>query len=191
MGQLFHTNDRGKLNPRVMKTRQEVEVEFGPITPLMWNTIVAQVQIEVKRKYREQIEGAAVTPTQNSVLEVIVKKHAKGNSAANKLFLKADREEWSQGEVPPSYASFVRDGITQIDSSDFMKAFLKIRRTELMVSFQWTSTQVLLRTLWTKVKEFRARPFAQNANEGCVNCGQAAEHIVHMMFECQLMQGVL
>ena len=191
VGQLFHINDRGKINPGRMKTRQEVEVEFGPITPLMWNTLVAQVQIEVKRKYREQIEGAAVTPTQNSVLEAIVKKHAKGNSAANKLFLKADREEWSQGEVPPSYASFIRDGITQIDSSDFMKAFLKIRRTELMASFQWTSTQVLLRTLWTKVKEFRARPFAQNANEACVNCGQAAEHIVHMMFECQLMQGVL
>ena len=27
-------------------------------------------------------------------------------------------------------------------------------------TFQWTSTQVLLRTLWTKVKELKARPFA-------------------------------
>ena len=72
-----------------------------------------------------------------------------------------------------------------------MNAFLKIRKTELMASFQWTSTQVLLRTLWTKVKEFKARPLAQNANDRCVNCGQAAEHIVHIMFECPLMQGVL
>ena len=191
VGQLFHTNERGQINPRRMKTMQEIGAEFGPITPMMWNTLVAQVQIEVKRKYREQIEGALVTPTQNTVLEAIVKKHAKGNSAANKLFLKADREEWTQGEVPPSYATFVRDGITQIDSADFMKAFLKIRKTELMASFQWTSTQVLLRTLWTKVKELRARPLAQNADDLCVNCRQAAEHIVHMMFECPLMQEVL
>ena len=191
VGQLFHTNERGQINTRRLKTRQEIETEFGPIDQLMWNTLVAQVQVEVMRKYRMQIEGMAVTPTQSTVLEAIVKKYAKGNSAANKLFLKADREEWSQGEVPPSYATFIRDGITQIESSDFMNAFLKIRKTELMASFQWTSTQVLLRTLWTKVKEFKARPLAQNANDRCVNCGQAAEHIVHMMFECPLMQGVL
>ena len=28
-------------------------------------------------------------------------------------------------------------------------------------------------------------------NDRCVNCWQAAERIVHMMFECPLMQGVL
>ena len=32
---------------------------------------------------------------------------------------------------------------------------------------------------------------AQNADDLCVNCRQAAEHIVHMMFECPLMQEVL
>ena len=48
--------------------------------------------------------------------------------------------------------------------------------------------QVLLRTLWTRVKERRARP---GVNASCLNCGQADEHTVHMLFECQLMRGML
>ena len=190
VGQLFHVNDRGQIDPRRMKTYQEIDAQYNCMSILMWNSLVTQVQ-EIKRRYRQQVENVPVMATQVTPLEAIVKKYAKGNSAANKLFLKADREEWAQGEVPPSYATYVRDGITQIDSGEFMQAFVKIRKSELMASFQWTSTQVLLRTLWTKVKELKARPFAQNGDDRCVNCGQAAEHTVHMLYECTLTQGVI
>ena len=58
---------------------------------------------------------------------------------------------------------------------------------------QWTSLQVLLRTLWTNVKEANTArnivtptPIHQN----CSNCHIHPEHTVHLLFECHIAQEV-
>ena len=76
-----------------------------------------------------------------------------------------------------------------VDKYDFMEAFVKVRITELTPSIQWTSTQILLRTLWTKVKESNSR--RGNVDNRCLNCGNAPEHTKHLFFECELIRGIM
>ena len=191
VGQLFHINQQGQINSERMKTRQEVQAEFNCIAnPMMWNVLVSEVN-KIKRKYSQRRPARAVRPGTETVLERIVRKHAKGNSAANRLFLSAERKEWSHRDVPRSYQTYKDEGITQIEAKEFMEAFEQVRKSELLASFQWTSTQILLRTLWTRVKESRARPYAALGDDRCVNCLMGPEHTAHLMFDCVLAQGVL
>ena len=75
------------------------------------------------------------------------------------MILASERQGWTHGEVPRSYWSYTtRDGVTDIDSGSFMSAFDIVMNSELKPSIKWTSMQVLLRTLWTRVKERNARP---------------------------------
>ena len=103
------------------------------------------------------------------------------------LKLGPQREQWPEGEVPPSHRTYTRDGITQMNENSFMAAFTSVYKSELLPSFKWTSLQILLRTLWTKVKESRSR----GGDDLCVNCGQQPEHTIHMMHQCNLATGVL
>ena len=140
-----------------------------------------------KRRFRHTINNELALQTDQSALESVVLRYAKGCSAANRLLLRADREQWPQGEVPPSHRTYTRDGITQIDQESFMKAFKSVYKSELLPSIKWTSLQVLIRTLWTKVKESRDR----GGDDRCVNCGLEAEHTTHMLFHCNLAMGAL
>ena len=191
VGQLFHTNQQGQINTGMMKTRQEVQTEFNCFANLMmWNVLVVEVN-KIKRNYMQRRAATAMRPGVETVLEKIVGKHAKGNSAANRIFLSAERKEWTHKDVPKSYKTYKDDGITQIEAKEFMEAFEQVRKTELLASFQWTSTQILLRTLWTRVKESRARPYAALGDDRCVNCLMAPEHTAHLMYDCVIAQGVL
>ena len=120
VGQLLHTNRQGFIDPLRMKTWQEVQAEFNCIDDqMMWNVLVTEVN-KIKRKYAQWIQTVPVRPGTETVLEKVVHKHAKGNSAANRLFLKAERKEWSHREVPKSYQTYRNDGITLIEAKEFM-----------------------------------------------------------------------
>ena len=104
-----------------------------------------------------------------TILESIVWKYWKGNSIVTRMILADERQRWALGEVPRSHWTYTtRDGISDIDSGSFMAAFDTVMNSELKPSIKWTSMQVLLRTLWIRVKERNARP---GVNASCLNCG--------------------
>ena len=120
-------------------------------------------------------------------MKSIITKYKKGCSAANDLFLRADRLEWPQGEVPPSHKIYTDAWITQISKEEFMGAFVNVYKSALPPNIKWTSLQVLLRTLWTQLKESSAR----DGDDRCLNCLQDPEHIAHVMFHCVVAHGTL
>ena len=63
--------------------------------------------------------------------------------------LEDERSSWIDG-APRSYRTYRADGFV-VEIHDFRDAFEKVRKTHLTPSIQWTSIQILLRTLWTKV----------------------------------------
>ena len=171
IGQLFKTNREGFITRTAMKTHEEVNQEFrNNVNPMLWTSIIGLVN-NIKRKFRQAINTVPVRRTNQTALDSIVHQYTKGCSAANRLLLHADREQWPQGEVPPSHRTYRRDGVTQIDEASFMEAFISVYKSVLLPSIKWTSLQVLLRTLWTKVKESRSR----DGDDLCVNCGQLSE----------------
>ena len=187
IGQLFKTNEAGHIMPNSMKSYQELQDDYYMHTDV-WNSIKSYAS-EIKRKYATRVQQGTARVESRTILESIVWKYQKGCSIVTKMILADERQSWTHGEVPRSYWTYTtRDGVTDIDSGAFMAAFDTVMNSELKPSIRWTSMQVLLRTLWTRVKERRARP---GVNASCLNCGQADEHTVHMLFECQLMRGML
>ena len=186
VGQLFKVNNTGFIIRTAMKTHEEVNQQFRNVHPMLWTSIVGLVN-SLKRKFRQAINTIPVRQTNQTALESVIFQYSKGCSAANRLLLCAERELWPQGEVPPSHRTYHSDGVTQLDETSFMNAFISVYKSELLPSLKWTSLQVLLRTLWTRVKESRSR----GGNDLCINCGQFSEHTVHMMHQCTLATGSL
>ena len=83
----------------------------------------------------------------------LIKKHPKGCSAATEVLLARKRLRWEWGNCPRSFSTLQADGFTGITQNQFSAAFIKVRKSLTMSAAQWTSTQVLLRTLWTAKKE--------------------------------------
>ena len=125
--------------------------------------------------------------TNMTILESLIKKNKRGCSAATRLLLEDERSSWIDG-APRSYRTYRADGFV-VEIHDFMDAFEKVRKTHLTPSIQWTSTQILLRTLWTKVKESFSR--RGNVDNRCMNCGLAPEHTKHLFYECNLMVNLM
>ena len=85
--------------------------------------------------------------------------------------------------------TYLREQITNISALDMSRAFEKVRATNVTPAVQWTSTQILLRTIWTRVKESNTRRNINNqapANNLCSNCGTAPERTIHLFYECSL-----
>ena len=152
VGQLFKVNEAGLIQPNQMKTLEEVQDEFQCMDEYIWNSAVSFVN-SIKRKYQDQVQSGLQRLETRTILESIVNKYKKGCSIVTGMLLREERGKWTYGEVPRAYMTYVRDNITDIDSGSFMAAFYTVRETQLKPSIQWTSTQVLLRTLWTRVKE--------------------------------------
>ena len=186
VGQLYKTNQVGHIDKSRRKTHEEVSNQFVGINPMLWTSMTGLTN-EVRRKFNITMSTSTVRQTDQTALESIVTKYAKGCSAANRLLLRDDRERWARGPVPPSHHTYTRDGITQIEPDAFMAAFTSVYKSNLLPSLKWTSLQVLLRTLWTKVKESRSR----GGDDRCLNCLAEAEHTIHMMFQCNLAHNVL
>ena len=68
-----------------------------------------------------------------------------------------------------------------------MGAFVNVYKSALPPNIKWTSLQVLLRTLWTQLKESSAR----DGDDRCLKCLQDPEHIAHVMFHCVVAHGTL
>ena len=187
VGQLFKTDEAGMIDSSRMKTLEEVRDEFACPNALLWNTFVSIVN-QVKVKYASQIRSKKWRQTTKTCLETMVERYKKGCSAASRLLLKKERLEWKWGNVPPSYKTYVRDGMVNVKESEFMDAFKIVRNTVLTPSMQWTSTQILLRTLWTRVKESHSR--RGNLDIRCLNCGLEPEHTRHIFFGCKLVRDV-
>ena len=187
VGQLFNVNNLGIINTRSLKSREEVSRLHANIGPMLWNSMLGLVN-EIKRDYRQSINAVRVRMTNQTALESIVFKYSKGCSAANDLLLRAPRLRWPQGEVPPSHRTYTNSGITQISKDSFLDAFTSVYKSEVLPSIKWTSLQVLLRTLWTQVKESNT---TRNGNDQCLNCMQQPEHTIHLMHSCVVAQHTL
>ena len=108
---------------------------------------------------------------------------------ASRLLLKQERRGWSWGEFPHSFLTYTQDHLIDISSQQFSMAFKRTRSSTLSPSIQWTSLQVLLRTLWTRIKEANTIRNALSNNpvdRSCSNCHNFPEHTVHLLYECQL-----
>ena len=112
-------------------------------------------------------------------------------TVATRLLLSIQRQDWVWGDCPRSYSTYLRDGIINISSAQFSAALTRSRRTSLSPSVQWTSIQILLRTLWTNVKEQRtSRNLAnpQPSSNMCTNCQTHPEHTIHLIYQCTVAQ---
>ena len=195
IGQLFNTTELGHIDPNSVKTRDQLQTEFNVNIPLVLMNTIASTIRAVKRCYRHTMNSRRCLPERISTLTSIARKYRSGCSAANQLLLSQQRATWSWGEFPRSYMTYQRDGFNNITSTEFSQAFRRVRSTQLAPSIQWNSTQILLRTIWTKVKEGNSRrrdnddpnvPF----DTSCLNCGQAPEHTVHIFYECNLAASI-
>ena len=82
--------------------------------------------------------------------------------------------------------------LTNISPLDFVHAFVTVWRTCLLPNIQWTSFQILTRTLWTNMKEANsAFGWENGANGRCANCLDDLEHTLHLMFDCPVASQVL
>ena len=91
--------------------------------------------------------------------------------------------------------TYWQDGFNNISANDFSLAFSKVRSTQLAPSIQWTSTQIRLRTIWTRVKEGNSNRRANddpNApfDVSCLNCGREPEHTVNTLYKFNLASNI-
>ena len=187
VGQLFKVNNLGQIITTSLKSREEVSQEYANICPMLWNKILSLVN-KIKRDFQASMNDVLVIRTDQTALESLVFKYKKGCSTANNVLLREQRLHWPQGEVPPSHRTYTNDGITQISKESFLDAFTSVCKSDLLPSIKWTSWQILLRTLWTQVKESNT---SRQGDDQCLNCFQHPEHTVHLMFTCNVAQGSL
>ena len=190
IGQLFQVNELGHVDRAQLKPFDQLENEFNvAITQPIRNSITGLVN-HIRRRFNGSTTFLALTSTTVKSLLGIFKS---GCHAATRLLLKQQRDGWEWGDMIRSFYTYSRDNLINISSVEFSKSFYRSRRSTLPPSVQWNSIQVLLRTLWTNVKEQRTmrRMVDQNlANPLCSNCHLQPEHTVHLLFDCQTAQGV-
>ena len=127
-----------------------------------------------------------------SPLARLVSRFQAGCSAATQVLLKDLRLKWPWGPFPRSSMTYVRDDWTQLPPAAFIRAFETVRRTCLLPSIQWTSFQILTRTLWTNLKEANTARGRENGTvERCANCLDDIEHTLHLMYECTIANSLL
>ena len=190
VGQLFMTNDLGQVDRTQVKPYNLLENEFGIIfTQPIKNSLTGLIN-HIRRRFDGSTTFLAMPTTTIKSLIGIFKS---GCHAATRLLLRQQRSGWEWGDMIRSYFTYSRDQLINISSVEFSKSFYRSRRSTLPPSMQWNSIQILLRTLWTNVKEQRTTRRILDQNVGnplCTNCHSHPEHTVHLMFHCQTAQGV-
>ena len=153
---------------------------------LLFEHPVACLVRDIKSKHRQIIQRQTFPQMNSTPLQELIKKYPTGCSAATEVLLAKQRQGWGWGECPRSYSTWRQDGYIDITQSQFSLAFTKIRKSLTMPAAQWTSTQVLLRTLWTAKKEAATqRGIAAGETGTCKNCLEDREEdTVHLMYEC-------
>ena len=83
--------------------------------------------------------------------------------------------------------TFLQDGIMSLTPRQFVAVFDAVRAGCLRPAVQWTSFQILTRTLWTNLKESKTNRAIVNGNLGhCLNCFSADESTLHLMYHCRV-----
>ena len=189
IGHLFRTNEVGHILSNSIKPTVELNMQYNNCVTLpLMNSIAALVQ-SVKRKYRLQIQSHTVPPSDSSPLMSLTEKYARGCTAASEVLLAKQRLAWTWGDRPKAHQSYTADGLTGVTEHEYSMAFARVRSRDLPPSAQWTSTQVLTRTLWTKVKESNtSRGIEQGTDGTCMNCLDDIENTRHIMYLCPTAQ---
>ena len=185
IGQLFPVNAAGFILPARMHSLGTLNRNFNnAVTPFIYNTIVGAVN-SIKQSHRIAILQTPVRCERISPLERLASRFRTGCSAATQVLLKDLRLKWPWGPFPRSSMTYARDGLTNLSPANFVRAFECVRRTCLLPSIQWTSFQILTRTLWTNLKEASTTRGQENGVDGhCANCLEDPEHTLHLMYEC-------
>ena len=189
-GQLFNYNDLGHLIPSSMKTYQALEAEFDVQIPMTLRNSIATLIRSIKQKFRSSIVGGSQLFENISTLQSLVRASPTGCRQATRLLLREQRTTWQWGEFPRSFSTFLSEDMINISARDFSKSFCRTRSNLLPPPIQWTSLTILLRTMWTNVKEANtSRTDVNNLTAHlCSNCGQLPEHTLHLMYNCPLAQ---
>ena len=190
VGQLFHTNQLGLIDINNPKTFPLIEAEFDITIPeILRNSILTLVTL-IRRRYIRQPTYPCTNLT--TILSLVSTKK-KGCYEATRLLLRQKRSTWRWGELIRSYFTYREDNMINISSNEFSRSFIRTRKSTLPPSVQWSNLQVLLRTLWTNVKEQRSRRRLRNMNlpnPMCSNCHLRPEHTAHLMYHCQVARSV-
>ena len=188
VGQLFNSNQLGLVDVNNPKSFQQLEAEFGtPIPEILRNSFNVLINL-IKRRFRGQHSYPATNIT---TIHSLTSSKKKGCYEATRLYLRKERSEWEWGEHIRSFFTYRNDDLINITSNEFRRSFCRTRSSTLPPSMQWTSLQVLLRTIWTNLKEQRSRRRIQTLNLPnplCANCHLSPEHTVHMFYQCQIAQ---
>ena len=189
IGQLFNLNEHGHINPGSMKTFDQLQAEFQTAISLpVRNSIIGLVN-EIKNQYRGSLSSYA--PGSITTIQSLIATRPSGCYEATRLLLRHQREDWEWGEFPRSFSTYQRDNLITISANEFSKSFSRTRSNTLPPSVQWTSLQILLRTLWTNLKEHRTIRNLTSPNPvdpSCSNCRAHPENTAHLVFQCQLAQ---
>ena len=193
VGQLFHLNNLGRINPNRTKTYEVLEAEFHTHIPIHLRNSLTMMIRNIKTKFRHNMQRTSQMFEKISTLQSLVRSKKTGCSPATRLILQDMRKNWEWGPTPRSFFTYQTDGLIDITATEFSKSILQTRSNILAPSVQWTSIQIFLRTLWTNVKESGTpRNLARNnpISPNCSNCGLLPEHTIHLMFECTLAQQI-
>ena len=186
IGQLFHTSPAGIIDRSHPKTYEQLEQEFSIIIPHMVRNSISALTVQVRRRFQS---SNSYTLLQSTTMRSLITAKQSGCFEASRLLLKQERRGWSWGEFPHSFLTYTQDHLIDISSQQFSMAFKRTRSSTLSPSIQWTSLQVLLRTLWTRIKEantIRNTLSTNPVDRSCSNCHNFPEHTVHLLYECQL-----
>ena len=154
------------------------------------NSITMMIR-KIKQEYRHTISSSTQMFEKTSTLQSLIRSRKTGCNPATRLLLLDQRSTWEWRPIPRSFSTYQSEGMVSISSNQFSKAMAKTRSNLLSPGTQWTSIQIFLRTLWTRVKEaktMRNLIGANPASPNCSNCGLLPERTLHLMYECNLAQ---
>ena len=177
------TDQLGRIIPNRIKSREELQQEFGIVVSVMnMNKIARLVQLT---RQRNRLFWDNILPTQSTTLISLLQKNKRGSAFATNLLLKNIRRSWVN-VAPRAFQTYRQDRLTgDLTAEQFVKELGRLRKNCLPPAVQWTSCQIFLRTLWTRKKEANA---ARNNNNlfdsNCSNCGNHEEDTVGLVFHC-------
>ena len=189
VGQLFNLNHEGNININSMKHFTQLEREFNIVISQAVRTSITGLVNRIRALYRSH--PSTPLPENITTIQSLARAHTSGCQVATRLLLKQQRQEWSWGQFPRSYFTYLNDGLVSITPSQFSHAMRRTRQTLLPPSVQWTSVQCHIRTLWTNVKEQRTTRNLISltpVSNLCSNCQTNPEHTIHLIYECPLAQ---
>ena len=191
VGHLFNLNQHGHININDVKDFNQLELQFGvQISAPVRNSITGLVN-RIRAKHRQS--NASFFPDDITTIQSLIRTQDSGCWEATRLLLTHERDGWEWGHFPRSYSTYLSDGRINISSQEFSRSFYLTRNSALSPAVQWTSLQILLRTLWTKVKENRTlrNQMRQDPVDSlCSNCGLFPEHTTHLIYDCPLAQQI-